>query len=173
MAPGLPDKVDCARLAEDGAVLERVFALQDMPRLQDLLANPGGSVKARFAFAKIDLQRAGATVEVEAGPQLMCQRCLQGFAFPVASSSEIEFASSEAAAPPGSLREIYVMSAGQVSLRELAEEEMLLALPVIAACDTPLTCGRAPSLSVMDEAPDLPDEPRRPFAVLQDLLKKT
>jgi len=55
------------------------------------------------------------------------------------------------------------MEDGSVSLRELAEEELLLALPVIAACSTPEDCGRAPS----------PDERQRPFAVLQDLLKKT
>jgi len=55
------------------------------------------------------------------------------------------------------------MDDGSVSLRDLAEEELLLALPVIAACGTPEVCGRAPS----------PDERQRPFAVLQDLLKKT
>jgi len=30
---------------------------------------------------------------------------------------------------------------GLVSLRELAEEELLLALPIAPACSTPLTCG--------------------------------
>jgi uncharacterized protein len=173
MAPGLPDRIDCARLAEEAAVLDRVFALKDMPRLQDLLADAGGLVRARFAFGKIDSLRAGATVEVETEPQLLCQRCLQGFAFPVATSSEIEFASSEAAAPADTPREIYVMNAGQVSLRELVEEELLLALPVIAACDTPSSCGQAPSMNVMDETADMSDQPTRPFAVLQDLLKKT
>jgi uncharacterized metal-binding protein YceD (DUF177 family) len=55
------------------------------------------------------------------------------------------------------------MDEGLVSLRDLAEEELLLALPVIASCSTPEACGRAPS----------PDERQRPFSVLQDLLKKT
>ena len=136
MAPGLPDRVDCVRLAEEAAVLERVFALADLPRLQDLLAEPSGSVSARYAFEVVDGSRAGATISIEAAPQLVCQRCLMGFAFPVAVSSEIEFASSESAAPADSPREIYLMSNGLVSLRELAEEELLLALPVIAACTT-------------------------------------
>jgi len=55
------------------------------------------------------------------------------------------------------------MDDGTVSLRDLAEEELLLALPAIAACSTPEDCGRAPK----------PEERNRPFAVLQDLLKKT
>jgi uncharacterized protein len=168
MAPGLPDRVDCARLAAEAAVLKREFALQDLPRLQDLLAQPIGSVVARYEFEVVGGSRAGATISVEASPQLMCQRCLMGFAFPVVVSSEIEFASSESSAPEDSPREIYLMTNGLVSLRELAEEELLLALPVIAACTTPQTCGRAPAVEA-----DPVDAPKRPFAGLQEMLKKT
>jgi uncharacterized protein len=163
MASGSTDRVDCARLAEDAAVLERVYPLSELPRLQDLLADARGSVRARFAFSKLAAGRAGVTVAVQAAPRLVCQRCLQGFELPLVSDSEIEFAKSDAGAAVESPREIYLMDDGLVSLRELAEEELLLALPVIAACSTPEVCGRAPS----------PDERQRPFAVLQDLLKKT
>src|ERR1700722_2950491 len=69
MAQGLPDRVDCAHLADDAVVLERVYPLGEMPRLRDLLADARGSVRARFAFAKLDAGRAGATVAVEAMPQ--------------------------------------------------------------------------------------------------------
>jgi DUF177 domain-containing protein len=163
MASGLSDRVDCARLADDGVVLERQYPLSELPRLQDLLADARGSVKARFAFARVGDGRAGASVAVQADPQLICQRCLKGFAFKVAADSEIEFASSEADAPADSPREIYLMDDGSVSLRDLAEEELLLALPLVAVCSTPETCGRAPAL----------EKKSRPFAALQDLLKKT
>ena len=163
MAVGLPDRVDCARLAADGALLERVYALGELSRLQDLLAEVRGEVKARFAFTLLDSGRTGATVAVQAAPWLVCQRCMQGFAYSVASDSDIEFVAGAAEAQSQSLREIYLMNAGSVSLRELAEEELLLALPIIAACDTPETCGRAPA---SEQRP-------RPFAVLQDLLKNT
>lgn len=163
MASGPSDRVVCARLAADAAVLERVYPLSELPRLKDLLADARGSVKARFAFAKLAAGRMGATVAVQATPWLVCQRCLQAFELPVSGDSEIEFATSEAEAPAESLREIYLMNEGSVSLRELAEEELLLALPAIASCSTPETCGRAPTADVR----------QRPFAVLQDLLKKT
>ena len=162
MASALSDRVDCARLAADAAVLERVYPLSELSRLQDLLADSRGSVKARFAFSKLEAGRVGATVAVQATARLVCQRCLQAFALPVSGDSEIEFAVSEAAAAE-SPREIYLMNDGTVSLRELAEEELLLALPVIASCNTPESCGQAPA----------PEERQRPFAVLQDLLKKT
>ncbi len=163
MASGSTDRVDCARLAEDAAVLERVYALSELPRLQDLLADARGSVRARFAFSKLEAGRAGAMVAVQAAPRLVCQRCLQGFELPVTSDSEIEFAMSEADTSVDSPREIYLMDEGSVSLRDLAEEELLLALPAIASCSTPEACGRAPSS----------EERQRPFSVLQDLLKKT
>jgi uncharacterized protein len=162
MASGLSDRVDCARLADDGVVLERQYPLSELPRLQDLLADARGSLTARFAFATVGDGRAGASVAVQADPQLICQRCLKGFAFKVAADSEIEFASSEADAPADSLREIYLMDDGSVSLRELAEEELLLALPLVAVCSTEI-CGRVPEL----------EKKSRPFAALQDLLKKT
>jgi uncharacterized protein len=163
MASGSTDRVDCARLAEEAAVLERVYPLSELPRLQDMLADARGSLRARFAFSKLAAGRSGATVSVQANPRLVCQRCLQGFELPLSSDSEIEFAAGEADAPAESPREIYLMDEGTVSLRDLAEEELLLALPAIAACSTPEDCGRAPA----------PDKSNRPFAVLQDLLKKT
>lgn len=150
-------------MAADAAVLERVYPLSEMSRLKDMLADTRGSVRARFAFSKLEAGRLGATVAVQATPRLVCQRCLQGFALPVNGESEIEFAASEAQAPADSPREIYLMQDGTVSLRELAEEELLLALPVIASCSAPETCGKAP----------VAEERHRPFSVLQDLLKKT
>jgi uncharacterized protein len=172
MAPGLPDRVDCAHLADNAVVLERVYPFGDMPRLQDLLADARGSVRARFAFANIGSGRAGATVAVEAIPQLVCQRCLQGFAFAVAGSSEIEFSSGPTSRAVDSQHEVYAMSDGLVSLRDLAEEELLLALPIVAM-HSPQSCGTAPIHEAAGQVQDMWSDRSRPFAVLQDLLKKT
>ena len=173
MAAGLPDRVDCAHLADDAVVLERVYPLGDMSRLRDLLADPRGSVRAKFAFANVDSGRAGATVAVEACPQLICQRCLQGFAQPLAGSSEIEFSGGARYGAADSQREMYATDEGLVSLRELAEEELLLALPLVAVCSTPQTCGRAPAYEAGEERAGGSDDRTRPFSALQDLLKKT
>jgi uncharacterized protein len=164
MAAGLPDRIDCARLAADAAVLQRVYELDELPRLRDLLADGHGSVSVTFAFENVAAGRAGATVAVAATPNLICQRCLQGFPFAVAGKSEIEFASSEDATPVESQREIYVMEDGRVNLRDLVEEELLLALPIVAACAAPEICAKAPALE---------NDRSRPFAGLEDLLKKT
>jgi uncharacterized protein len=172
MAASLPDLVDCARLAEDAAMLERVYELGQLPRVQDLLAEPQGSLRASFAFAKLASGRPGASVTVDANPQLVCQRCMQGFAAAVAGGSEIEFANGDESEGPDSEREFYEMKNGLVSLRELAEEELLLALPHAFMCSAPQSCGNAPRYAD-EETGDAVGEMRRPFSALQDLLKKT
>ncbi len=170
MAPGLPDRVDCAQLADDAVVLERVYPLGEMPRLRDLLADTRGSVRASFAFTKFAGQ-PGVTVAVEAVPQLLCQRCLQRFALEVAGSSEIEFCSGSDGGAADAQREAYAMVEGRVSLRDMAEEELLLALPIVAM-HGPQSCERAPAAGA-DETQDLPGDRSPPFAGLKDLLKKT
>jgi len=194
MAPGLPDRVDYVRLAADGARLERVYALDAMPRMRDVLADAcgadsHGSLAASFEFAKLSTGRPGATVSVKADVCLICQRCLQGFAFPVDARSEVEFADNEAmgSEATASQREVYAANDGWVGLRDLAEEELLLALPIVARCAVPETCGHAPSYATAAEEsvaedsaaqataggpPRMTGDRSRPFAGLQDLLKK-
>ena len=170
MAAGLPDLVDYARPAEEAAVLERTYELHDLPRLKELLAQPRGVVHASYAFSRLASGRAGAHIAVRAAPVLVCQRCMQGFAFPVEGGSDVEFAddAADAASDPG--RELFSARDGVVSLRELAEEELLLALPVAPACSIPLTCGNAPDLTI--DAPEDSEQMRRPFSALQEMLKK-
>jgi uncharacterized protein len=173
MAAGLPDLVDCARLAEDAAVLERVYTLGELPRVRDLLAEPAGTLVASFAFAQAASGRAGASIAIRASPQLVCQRCMQGFALAVSGGSEIEFTNDEEATFSDTERELFQLDGGRVSLRELAEEELLLALPIAPRCSTPHSCGHAPNFADDAQAPEVSGEMRRPFSALRDLLKKT
>ena len=173
MAADLPELVDCARLGEEAAEFERVYELGELPRLRDLLAEPRGTLQARFAFAKADSGRARAGVVIRAVLQLVCQRCMHGFALPVSGGSEVEFTSDDAPQASDAEREFYFAEAGMVSLRELAEEELLLALPIAAACSTPQSCGNAPNFAAGAEVPETAGIGRRPFGGLQDLLKKT
>jgi len=178
MAAGLPDLVDCARLADESAALRREYELGGLSRVKDLLAEPLGSLRASFAFSTLASGGPGAHVTFDATPRLVCQRCLQGFELHVSGASDVEFAVSDESDAADSERESVKMENGQVSLRELAEEELLLALPMAPACSTPLTCGKAPSYAGGDEAAGAAGEMRgeamrRPFGALKDLLKKT
>jgi uncharacterized protein len=173
MAAGPPDRVDCALLAEEAAVIERVYELADLGRLADVLTDTRGVVHARFAFSRTLTGRPGARVDIRAEPRLRCQRCMRGFAFGVSGGSGIEFAEDETAVASDAECEVYRAEGGKVSLRDLAEEELLLALPIAPACDLPESCGNAPSLSAEAEHAGESDGMRRPFGGLKELLKKT
>lgn len=173
MAAGPPDIVDTVRLAEEGARLERRYALEDMPRLADVLASAGGAVHARFAFSRLPSGRPGARVEIRSEPRLRCQRCMGGFEREVSGASEVEFSADEAACASDGEREIFRAEQGRVSLKDLAEEELLLALPIVPACEAPGECGNAPGLSGGAERIEGSDPKRRPFGGLRELLKKT
>jgi uncharacterized protein len=169
---GPPDLVDCESLAVARETLERVYELGELPRLQDLLADRRGLLRAAFEFARADSGRSGAIIAIEAAPRLVCQRCLEGFEFRVVARSEIEFVTGRVAGPLDSARELYRSDQGLVSLRELAEEELLLALPLAPACSSPVLCGNAPVYVAADDAAPMAEATARPFAALRDLLKK-
>ncbi len=167
------DLVNCERLADEGAKLQRTYELGDLSRLESLLAEPRGAVGAAFAFAKLPSGRPGVTVTVQATPQVVCQRCMRGFCLPVLGGSDIEFAADDEILGAESEREFFRSDNGLVSLRALVEEELLLAMPIAPACSTPLTCGNAPNLAAEAVHDQVADGMRRPFGALQDLLKKT
>ncbi len=108
MAPGLPDRVDCAHLADErGGAGTRLPAAVKCLACRICWRIRAGSVRARFAFAKVDAGRAGATVTVEATPQLVCQRCLQGFALcRRAAAARLNFRAARAAGAADSQREV-------------------------------------------------------------------
>ena len=176
MATGLPDLVDCARLAQDAAKLQRVYELGDLPRLKDFLAEPRGTLRAKFAFTALASGLPGAEVAVEASPLLVCQRCMQGTEARVSGGSGIEFTASRESDAAVSEREFFAMENGHVSLRDLAEEELLLALPLAPACSAPARCGKAPAIhreaAAEHDAPPAVQETVRPFGALRDLMKK-
>ena len=171
MTRGLQERIDCERLALDRAALERVYAFADLPRIQDLLADRAGTLRARFVFATSPSGRPGVAVDVAGTAQLVCQRCMAGFAYPVAARSEIEFATA-AALPAECERELYVLDDGLASLAEIAEEEFLLALPLVPVCNAGGGCGRAQAVDV-DGGGESARKTVRPFGALGDLLKKT
>jgi uncharacterized metal-binding protein YceD (DUF177 family) len=98
---------------------------------------------------------------------------MRGFVFAVSGGSEIEFAADDEASAADSEREPFRADGGLVLLKDLAEEELLLALPVAPACSAPQGCGRMPGVAAQTERPRESAGMRRPFSGLKDLLKKT
>lgn len=175
-----PLRLDVSALAEQGKSVAGSWPLASLQRL------------AASAHAEVPLKagdvvtwsargeqrpRAGAPAEIwlhlQAGArlELECQRCLG----PVATALEVDRAlrfvpgEDQAAALDADSEDDVLALVRWLDLRELVEDELLLALPLVPrheACPQPLPMAGGPAL------PEDPADRPHPFAVLQALKKR-
>jgi len=162
--------LDVLDLAATGQLVERRFPIAAFGRLGDRLAESGGSAQVRLALGMIDGTPAGV-LRLQAGVTLECQRCLQHVRRTIESESRLAFVAREDAPLPAD-HEPVVGDPREVDLAALVEEELLLAVPLIARHAPGEECGLpAKAGSRKSEPAPAAQEMRRPFAGLKDLMK--
>jgi len=148
------------------------MAIADLPRLQDVLESPQGTLKYVLRGA---LDKQGGPmleVSIDGVCRLRCQRCLGGMDHPVrietrlvlhdqASLDVLESGQLLAGHPDGEAEYDSILADSHLDVQELLEEEILLSLP-IAPRHEPGACQAA-------EGGNLPKEKKHPFAVLSKL----
>ncbi|MDX1454135.1 MAG: YceD family protein [Gammaproteobacteria bacterium] len=182
----MPSRVDPLRLAQSGSKLEGEVETGRMSRLQDYLhADTAPQVWLSASFASDSAGRILLDGRVEARVEMTCQRCLEAVMLEVTGEftiGVIRSADEEAGLPDDV--DPFVMERGpELDLAELAEDEVILALPVIPRHESSEQCGeRAAVLAAQEEEqPDVAaqaaasDEEQaagqkeNPFAVLREL----
>ncbi len=171
--PATPaDKVHVEALAAEGATLERRYPLDRFPRLADVLVTADGEAVARFHFLYAADDVPVCELTVEAVANLRCERCLESFGQPIASHARIAFVaekSGESRVPEGF--EAVTLDSDRLSLSELAEDELLLSLPVVALHEEGTPCAERGAQARDDTGGAEKPETHRPFAGLKELLK--
>lgn len=151
-----------------GAGLSRLAELQTPPQdagLADVEWQAQGQ-RLPVAGGEAELWLA---LQAGTGIWLTCQRCLQPLVEPLAVDRRIRFVRGEAAAEAldAEIEDDVLALSKALDLRELVEDELLLALPIVprhGVCPLPLPLP-------VDDAPapeDVPEKPH-PFAALQRL----
>jgi uncharacterized protein len=137
MSNRLPEFIDPLHLVKQHRVLKGVVSLSRMRRLTSLMTASGGTetgnaaIEIQFGRDEVGLDIARGTIK--AVVQLQCQRCLEPMAFNVETEFTLGVVSSLSEA--GNLPENYeplIVEEPTVSLAELIEDEILLALPAVA-----------------------------------------
>jgi uncharacterized protein len=184
---------DIDRLADREARIEFDEPLQRFPRLRAMCVPRGPDARlaeqvdgrARGSVRVFrDGRRPTAELAVSADFPLQCQRCLRPMLLPVSAASRIRLqdaegdpGGTEAVLSGADIEDTFLVEHGRIVLPELVEEELLLALPLIARHDDENECARAadddasPTVTRGDAATKSPVK-GLPFAGLGELLKR-
>ena len=165
MPAALPELVDPWRMVQARRMFTGTLPLSTLPRLRESLANGEGSAAFEIAFDTDDFGIAFLALQVSARLPLVCQRSLEVFELPVAIHQQLGLIADEAdeAGLPERYEPLLVTDA-QLRLQDVIEDELILALPVVAL---------APGVPLEDVAVSAADEAelraQGPFAALGPL----
>ncbi len=174
MSGRLPELIDPFRLAEQRVLLDGELAFAAMPRLAAALADAEGGVQVHCEFGVDEQHARFVRIEVRGDLQLQCQRCMGLVAYPVQLTVALAIVGSEAAAERllGDYEPLIVREE-RIPLAELIEDELLLALPVVARHADEQQCAPGDWVAGAPEDPGEEPAPRKnPFAVLGELKRK-
>lgn len=177
--PHDPRRLDVSAWADDDQPLEGEVALAGLPRLLESLA--GGADAAGLQPVAWQAQvsrrtRAGArpalamALQVQAHVPLVCQRCLQAVVVPLAVDRLFRFAATEEEAErlDNETEDDVLVLERRMNLLELIEDELILALPIVARHDS---CPQPLPMAASDDEAEALEEAERPnpFAALAAL----
>ena len=165
----VPEVLDAWRLVAARRGVEGRVPLSSLKRLQGSLLDTEGDVTFSLDFASDELQVPYVELRIETALPLLCQRSLERFLLPVQIVQRlglIREEADEAALPPG-YEPLLMPGDGQLRTIELVEDELILAVPVVAM---------APGTEAMERdwpAPEAEQERANPFAALSALKDKS
>lgn len=160
--------VDADVCARAGSTIERQFSVARLPRLQEAGVQDGSRIEVRLQFSLLDGQPA-IDGRLRGVVNVSCQRCMQPVAVPLDEKFQVIVVAQERADEPGGYEPV-IAEAARFDLRWLAEEQALLAMPLVplhaeGECDE---VAAPPPRREQDASPGS----QKPFQNLRDLLEK-
>jgi uncharacterized protein len=172
MSDRLPERLDPIRLADQGAELAGQVAFSTMKRLAASLHSTEGAAQVQLTLGvdpqwRVRYLRGRIRAELD----LVCQRCLNPMRLSVDLAVSLGLVESEAEGER--LPEQYdplIVERGLMELSEVIEDELILALPIVALHAGQCT-DRLPTEAGLGAAGGGAERPS-PFAVLDKLKRK-
>lgn len=176
MVATLPAELDVRRLTDAGAELEGTLPLADMGRLADMMLDPGREqVSVRLRFLRDELGRRLLHGQLRVPVTCRCQRCLEPVRLELEHAFTIEFVWGMSQLPQVERNHSpYVLQGDEpLSLAELVEDELILAMPVVARHEGLDSCKPPGHDADRDPAGGEPGDGREnPFARLARLKSR-
>lgn len=129
----LAKEIDPNKAARAGMVYQGEIPFSDFFRLQDLV-HSGTAIRYHWSFYMDNKGQALATLKLKGELSLNCQRCYEAMSIKLVEEVAMQVVETEADAEklPLSIEPIFVNSDGQCDTTEVIEDELILALPMIA-----------------------------------------
>ena len=159
--------IDGFEFASAGAKQQGVWPLRDFPRLRDVLASDAGQVAYEISGLRDERGRPSLRLKVKGTLMLRCQRCLEAMAFDVDTDETLVLAATLAeihAEPADSHAPDRVVAGREMAVRELIEDELILAVPYAPRHED---CEPAGAGAKVDERGDK----LSPFAGLRGMIR--
>jgi len=163
----LPRVIEPLKLVEQRIDLEGRVALSECERLQETLLSSDGDIHASLRFGKDEDGQRVISGALQADVVMQCQRCLQPVSLSVQGGINLAIARHEDAVKrlPGYYDPL-LLSAPEIELWPLIEQELLLSLPIVATHPEG-ECKVDSSYQAKDD--ELQQDKPNPFAVLAEL----
>ena len=166
----LPETIEPFRLANQGETLKGQLALGRMQRLMGMVEGVEGDINVTLAFSVDDNRMRYVDEHISTALKLVCQRCMDEMVFSIDLKMQVGFVLSDEQAKH--LPEEYdplVVEDDTVVLADLVEDEIILALPLVAMHETD-ECNKGSSDMKNTSESEIEMEPREnPFAILKSL----
>lgn len=164
----LPHLIEPGKWADREALLDAVVPLRRFERLLEGALGDAGDVSVKARFVRDARGLPHLTGQLDTVLSLTCQRCLEAVAVAVTADVDVFLLSDEAYADRlGEDEDYVVFEQGQLDLPELLEDELILALPLVARHDD---CE--PQVALSEPEPEVviaPVKKENPFQVLASL----
>lgn len=166
--PSLPHLVDPGKMAEQSAQLVLRTPLAAFKRLREVTLGDDGDVSVKVRFRRDARGIPNLSGSVSATVEQTCQRCMSAVSVPVEADVNVFLLNDEAYADRLSEDDDYVVFGDdRLDLPELLEDELIMALPLVARHED---CQPQAALTVLPEAGDEPmPKKENPFRVLAGL----
>ncbi len=165
----LPVQFAPFRLARQGQRLKGAIEIKGMARLTEALSDTEGAVGIELQFGIDEQGTFYARGHLSTQIQMTCQRCMKPVTLPIEADVALVFVSGDDQArnlAPD--YDPYMVGNDAVTLAELVEDELILALPIVALHEDK-TCE--PILERLHTEADQSDQTQvkpNPFAVLSE-----
>lgn len=167
----LPKKLDPIKNAQKQSIYDGLYLAHEMKRFSSSVVEVSTNIPVKVEFAK-DAQ--GLTYfkgHISADVQLVCQRCNQPFEYSV--YTEFSFAPVQGNDDEELIPDVYdpvqVDDHGEIDLFQVLEDELILALPIVALHSQDDCTVKAEDLQFGEIEPE--PERENPFAVLKELKR--